>query len=281
MCPSRRFTSSSAKDYIRSNVDRALIEEFKRTVYPDRLLSYLGLPGKELLDVLSWREFIGRCTAIEHQELADELELNVLLNRLENVVRIVCGDIDDLIGSDQGRMRLCWPYELINLDYIGGLVNAREAGGSRRLEALKALLAQQAGTAFLLFLTINLRDNDRGELEELVRQQEGELIDLGLSGVEECFRRHREFGHAGLLKVYVPMFLDTNAPQHTLVCNAPVLYQGTRQMIHFALQCVPYVGLSAGRPSRTRSRVDLINLPLYTLHSAHDHAKRIDLGSIK
>jgi hypothetical protein len=276
------FTSSAAKDYIRSQIDRNIIKSFKLHHFPEQNLSYLGLPGPELLDILSWREFLGYCTAVEKADVVDELELNALKNHLEHMVHVVCADIDELIQGENGHIKLHWPYQIINLDYYGGLINAKVNGTSRtsrRLETLKKLFERQLGAAFILFLTLNLRDDDRGELDELVMQQEEDLLGLDLEGVAECFDKHRELNHAGLLKIYVPILLDNIAKQHTLVFIPPILYQGTQQMIHFAVHCIPYTVLGAGRVSMTRERIDLINLPLFFLHN-HSDLQKIDLGQI-
>lgn len=277
--PSHPFTSSTAKDYIRSQIDHNIIRSFRQAYFPEQKLAYLGLPGVALLDILSWREFLSYCTVVENADVVDELERNVLKNHLEHIVHLECADIDELILKGSGRGKLHWPYQIVNLDYYGGLVNARVNGSSRRLDTLKKLFERQAGAAFILFLTLNLRDKDKGELNELVMQQEEDLLGLDLEGVSECFDKHRELNHAGLLKAYVPIFLDSIARQHTLVFIPPILYQGTQQMIHFAVQCIPYTELGAGRISMTKERINLINLPLFFLHN-YDNLQKIELGHI-
>ena len=112
-----------------------------------------------------------------------------------------------------------------------------------------------------------------------MKQQEDDLLGLDLEGVTECFDRHRELNHVGLLKIYVPILLDNIAKQHTLIFTPPILYRGTQQMIYFAVQCISYTALGAGRVSMTRERIDLINLPLFFLHDYGD-LQRIDLGQI-
>lgn len=276
----QEFDSSSAKNQLRHTIDRELVRSLRDEHYPEQPLAYFGLAGEELLDVLAWREFMGRCTAVEeHEDNAERLELNVLKNRLEGTVQLLRGSIDDLMLTGGPEGRLSWPYQIINLDYVGGLVNARADGSSRRITALQGLFERQAGAAFVLFLTLNLRDDDRGELDELVQQQEEDLVGLDLTGVRECFDRHRALGHAGLLKLYVPILLESAARQHSLVFIPPVLYQGTKQMMHFAVQCVPFSEMGAGRVSSTRSRIELVNLPLLTLHG-EGSLKEVDLGRI-
>ncbi len=273
------FTSSSAKDYIRAKIDYNIIKHFRQTYYPDQKLAYFGLPGAQLLDVLCWREYIGYCTAVENTNAADELERTILKHHLEHIVHLIRQDIDDLICTDTNHSRLHWPYQIVNLDYYGGLINIKAGRTSKRLETLKKLFRQQVGIAFILFVTLNLRDKDAGELDDLVKLHEEDLLGLDIEGVKECFDKHRELNHAGLLKIYVPIFLESIARQHTLTFIPPILYHGTQQMIHFAVQCVPYTELAAGRVSTIRERINLINLPLLFLHS-YDDLQSIKLGRI-
>lgn len=274
------FTSSEAKDYVRHVVDRDFIRVFRNQHYSEQQLSYLGLPGEAILDILSWREFIGYCTAVEEDGATlSGLELNVLKNRLEGVVHPIRANIDELLSSETGRSRLRWPYQVVNLDYYGGLVNCKENRESKRLEALKALLARQRDAAFVLFLTLNLRDKDRGELDDLVDQQEEDLRVVDPDGVRACFNGHRELGHAGLLKIYVPVFLLNEAKRHTLEFLPPILYQGTKPMVHFIVKCTPYTALGAGRVLSNKERIAEINKPLLLLRKP-DELESVTLRQI-
>jgi hypothetical protein len=279
----RTFASSAAKDYVRHVVDRDILRGFRNEYYPGQQLAYLGLPGEAILDILSWREFIGYCTAVEESESTlSALELNVLKNHLEGMVYPVRANIDELLSTEAGRSRLHWPYHIVNLDYYGGLVNCKGNRESKRLEALKGLLAKQRDVAFVLFLTLNLRDKDRGELDDLVQQQEEDLRAIDPEGVRTCFANHRELGHAGLLKIYVPVFLLNEAKRHSLEFLPPILYRGTQQMVHFVVQCTPYTTLGAGRVLSNRDRVAEINKPLLLLRKPGELESiplgRIDIG---
>ena len=78
----RTFTSSAAKDYVRHVVDRDIIRGFRNQHYPDQQLAYLGLPGEAILDILSWREFIGYCTAIEDNAPTLNVRWNSMCSRI-------------------------------------------------------------------------------------------------------------------------------------------------------------------------------------------------------
>ena len=281
----RKFSSSSAKDFIRERLDREIIRAFKGEHYGDTRLAYLGLPGESLLDILAWRDYIGRWTAVQIAEtaqdlaVAERLETNVLKNHLETGLTFVRADIDWLLSTTEGRQRLHWPYQVVNLDYYGGLVYAAGDGSSRRIEALRGLFACQARTAFVLFLTLNLRDRDGGELERLVAAEEEDLGAADLTGVAECFRSHRELGRVGLLKLYVPRLLGRIADRHSLAFTPPILYRGTRPMVHFALRCMPFDEFAAGRAFGLRDRLALTNLPLHVLHD-EENLRSVELSSI-
>jgi hypothetical protein len=273
----QKFESTEAKDYIRNIFDYRIISEFKKVYYPDQQLAYFGLPGEQLLDVLSWREFLGRWTGVQISETPQEEEVynnmvkNAIVNRLERDFQPIKSNIDHLLTFDsEASRRIKWPYQIINLDYYGGLVNIRTDGSSQRQEALRNLFIKQLNSSFLLFLTLNLRDRDNDELINLVNHEEEELLDLDLIGVSECFSAHREFNHAGELKIYVPIFIGLIAQKHDVQFYPPILYRGTQQMIHFAVVCTPYTKSSGGRQFRTSDRIQLINLPLYLLHTGDD-----------
>jgi hypothetical protein len=184
------------------------------------------------------------------------------------MVHLLSGNIDELLLADATDHRLRWPYQLVNLDYCGGLVNAAETRISKRLEAIKILFERQATTSFILLLTLNLRDNSVDEFEGLVDQLEDDLRPLDLEGLGECFAAHRALKQAGLIKLYTPAFLDLVAREHSLVVHAPVLYSGTQTMIHFVVECVRFTAFGAGRVTSVQGRIDLMNLPLLALHTA-------------
>jgi hypothetical protein len=278
--------ATPAKDLIRQQWDREVIEQYRKEYVLDRRLTYLGLPGARLLDVLAWREFVGHWVAVqlakteEDAEDAEELELNVMKNNLERDLVLLRANIDDVITAVDFDPHLKWPYDIVNLDYRGGLVHARGAEwgvASRHVDAITSLFAKQIGHPFLLFLTLNLRDKDRGELDKSADQVEGNLAAAGYSGIHERMKAHRDYRNAGLLKVYVPNLLLNHARQHTLRFRAPLLYHGTRQMMHFVVECKPFGDLAGGRNFSLPELIDALNLPLLALDQGDD-LHQDDLG---
>ncbi len=283
-------TSTVAKDYVRGELDRSIIEAFRREHYPDQPLAYLGLPGPDLLDVRAWREFIGRWTAVqsadtpELRQSAEMLELNALRERLERGFHLVLGNIDEYLARDDLRPALQFPYEVVNLDYVGGLVNARDHGtGSLRLDAIRALFTHQNRHAFVLLLTVNLRDRDEGELEDHAARLEDEMRSLdAFRNVAEVFESHREQGNAGLLKLYVPCVLDgfALATGYELRFAPPVLYSGSRQMMHFVVECLPHTEQIGTRLPRFEDRLAIVNASLLIRDSNRTSLAQHDFGQL-
>lgn len=269
------FTSTEAKDFVRSLIDRPLIQQFKRRHFPNDGLAYLGLPGEQLLDILSWREFFARWTAVQIVdtsdtiEIADEIERQIMRNRLELNCQLLRANIDDVIREPLEQSRVQWPYHVINLDYFGGLVNSRHDGTDSRIDALRVLFQRQSGFPFLLLMTLNLRGDDGGELERLMQREEDDLRELGLAGVAESFREHRSEGRTGLLKIYVPILVAGLAPRHTLIVHETIRYAGTVPMMHFAFECVPFGDTQANRQLTTTERIALVNRPLRVIETAN------------
>jgi hypothetical protein len=271
------FVSTLAKDYVRSVIDRQIIDAFKKEHFPLGGMAFLGLTGEQLNDILSWREYFARWTAVqvantpEDVEAADELERRILRNNLESNCQFLRANVDSLLVEPAHQTRLKWPYHVVNLDYYGGLINAAKDGSAARLDALRALFQRQEGHAFLLFLTISFRGDDAGEMEKVVSAEEADLAASGKNGVGDAFEQHRELGRPGLLKLYVPHFLASAAPRHRLKLPAILRYPGTIPMMHFAVECLPYTETQANRHLSLAERIEIVNRPLLILD--HDAKK--------
>jgi hypothetical protein len=234
-------------------------------------MAFLGLTGEQLNDILSWREYFARWTAIQiaetpdQVEAADELERRILRNNLESNCQFLRADVDTLLTARADKSQLKWPYQVVNLDYYGGLINATKDGSAARLEAIRSLFRHQEGNPFLLFLTISFRGDDGGEMERVVLREEDDLAALGKTAVGEAFEQHRDLGRLGLLKLYVPHFLAGVAPRHRLMLPVILRYPGTIPMMHFAVECVPYTETQASRHLSVVERIEIVNRPLIAL----------------
>ena len=144
----KKYESTGNKDRVRKE-DKALIEkEFKRK---KAQLSYLGMPSGELKDILEWRDYLSRCTAVENDfAQRHTLELNAVRLNLSGKIDILFGDIDNILahGKDKYGNKLKFPYDIVFLDYFGGILYR----GFRRVNAIDSLVSKQKGNSFLLFL---------------------------------------------------------------------------------------------------------------------------------
>ena len=193
------FEDTDNKAAIRQRWDRPILE--RQVDILGRQLSYFGLTGPELHDLLDWRDLIGYKTAIESigktksekanaEETIGQLLANVMINKISSGFQLIRGDVEDIIidGIDadglppqlsDGRpahlMKL--NYDVINLDFDGGLGYSNGRGEVKRTTAIKKLFERQAGHSFVLFFTINIRDTLGTEIDsylsELQRRQYG------------------------------------------------------------------------------------------------------------
>lgn len=275
------FATSSNKDAVRAEWDLQILQRWANRV--GRSLSYFGLPGPGMLDVLCWRGVLdGRWTAIEERprsgekrDMADRavalLETNALAHNLAAELQILRGDIGEIIlraeddyqrrpflSDDAAAHEARFAYDLVNLDFDGGL-GFKSKSGARRVEALKALFHRQRGRSFVLLLTINVRDTLGAEIDHYLRS-------LGADADPELIAWYLARGKGEYefkLKAAVPVFLLTAAEVHgfDVICHPPVVYTGhaSARMVHFALE-LSWNGQVFPAVSRQRAR-DLLRLP--------------------
>lgn len=276
------FANSSNKDAVRAQWDLAILNGWSKR--RGRALSYFGLPGPGMLDVLCWRAVLdGRWTAIEERpksgekrDMADRaaalLETNALASNLAAGLQILRGDVGEVIlraeDDYQTRPILCdeapahearFAYDLVNLDFDGGL-GFKSKSGARRVEALKTLFHRQRGQSFVLLLTINVRDTLGSEIDDYLHRLEAEAEPELIAWYLAREKGEYEFK----LKAAVPVFLLTAAEVQgfDVICHPPLVYTGhaSARMVHFALE-LSWKGQVFPAVSRQRAR-DLLRLPL-------------------
>lgn len=291
---SERFESSKNKDCIRTSYDLPIVRAFsERVAHP---LSYLGLPGEKILDLIAWRsQLSGEVTAVEwggrtakqrlqasrvHASIVRLAaqnglrDIQILIDSIESVIEKGVSQIGTPIKSYQVGRHIRFRYDLINLDFCGGTTEERRVN-------LKRLFERQAGTPFLLLLSFSVRspiaDEHRIALSSFVKSLED-------GPAKTWVERHVE-DTAGLeaqrLSVVIPLAVDKFATAERFDCHCypPVWYDGSgdptpTRMVHFAFRLLPldehFVGTSV------QSTVDRILVPLFTatngllvLDSAH------------
>jgi hypothetical protein len=180
-----------------------------------------------------------------------------------------------LDGVDQDNTRpqlafgdpplLAWlRYDLVNLDFLGGMGYKDKWGESKRVRALKKLLERQRGTNFLLLLTLNVRD---GIDYELVRYLEGAKRETVSQNIQDtldwyatCGKGMKEYR----LKAIVPLFIRREGEEWGFDCWSypPVAYEGSgsARMVHFVFE-LTYTNTILHAHSR-QGVSDVVNLPL-------------------
>lgn len=280
------FHASSAKRLIRQKWDRPILESALEA--RNHKLSYFGLPGPNIEDLLDWRDLLGVISGVErlrpHEpEHSEDLErhrrllVNVSVHDIPNF-ELLRGEIEDIIGDtldidghtparNDGKPphRMRFIYDLVNLDYLGG-IGYKERGESKQVRAVKKLFERQYGTSFVLLLTLNVRDKIGKEvtkyLEEVRNRASGELKDI-----INWYACRPPGEKAYKLKAVIPLFIKRTAEHNMFSSRAypPIAYSGTgdEKMVHFAFSLTHEVGNFQAFGPQTDEQV--LNLPLITV----------------
>jgi hypothetical protein len=265
-----------------------------------KLLSYFGLPGPEIHDLLDWQHLLGVRTGIEslghtkkEREQASEtigrLNANIMLNGLSSGFQLLRADVEDVILNsvdndgyppqlnDGGPAHLAhFTYDIVNLDFDGGLgYRAKQAsakqmhGAAKRVDAIKELFKRQEGHSFILFLTINVRDTLGEEVEKYLHGLQSRDRGEGWHEMLDWYLHRTKGEREYKLKAIVPSFIHSVAETRLFRCTSrpPIAYIGHARahMIHFAFDLETATSNSLGIRLREFSLQDdreLLELPL-------------------
>lgn len=205
-------------------------------------LSYFGLPSSSLEDVLQWHPLLERITAVERGETGsewirqNELLVNAFRFGISQKLRLLRGDIDQILitGADSYGMQPEWPYDIVSLDYSGGLFYDDEVGKPIRLEAIGHVFKTQAGANakdFLLLLSFNLHKVNHGEVTRVLEVIQRDLQRFGDSAkdVMKSYLEHPM--EQARLKIYVAYLIDHLAVQENYETESDlptILYKGNQ-----------------------------------------------------
>jgi len=279
-----------------------------------KLLSYFGLPGPEIHDLLDWQHLLGVRTGIEspghtkkQREQASEtigrLYANIMLNGLSSGFQLLRADVEDVILNsvdkdghppqlNDGRPAHLahFTYDIVNLDFDGGLgyraerASAKQMhGAAKRVDAIKELFKRQEGHSFILFLTINVRDTLGDEVENYLQGLQSRDRGEGWHDMLDWYLHRTKGEREFKLKAIVPSFIHSVAETRLFRCTSrpPIAYIGHARahMIHFAFELETAESNSRGIRLREFSPQDdreLLALPL--LRSVNG---QIELASMK
>jgi hypothetical protein len=272
------FHTNENKDFLRDICDREAVRVWQQSVVKQKL-KYLGLPAAEMLDIVSWEPFLGTFTAIEREENQQHLMfLRANVNDIEHRMRSLYGEFDEILisGRDRYGHSPDWPFDLINLDYFGGLVYSNLA----RPKAIKKVIENQSNYRhnFLLIITQHLRDGDTigakaTLLEDIRRSIKNVCVDQNvmrlIDEVMDWFADPRtpDIARQGL---YMNVFLrdQGEAEQFDVKCQPAIHYIGTghSSMIHFVTE-FRHRGDAAHRIASEQSLVDVVD---FNVRSVND-----------
>ncbi len=279
------FEESMNKVVVRRQWDLPIVQQWSDKL--ERPLSYFGLPGPSIGDILDWRSYLGYCTGVERlrkerKQREEDLNVhrlihkNVSLSDLDEF-QLLLGDIEDIIlyGVDQARIHprrssgdhpllASFRYDLVNLDFLGGMGHKDKTRRARRVQALKKLLERQSGANFLFMLTLNVRDKID---DELIRYLEGAQRETASEQLREALNWYatRERGMKEYrLKATVPLFIrkEGEVCGFDCFCYPPIAYtgSGSARMVHFVFELTDTDTILH---AHSRQRVsDVVNLPL-------------------
>jgi len=261
----KAFQSSENKDVVRRKWDLLLISEWREIKAQN--LTYLGLPGPELRDLIDWQDYLAReRTAVEgyyaagKSNIDPDIQQRILTNAMalggnfSSGFQLLRGDVESLIltGHDMnGAFPQCsksrgeyWFYDLINLDFCGGVGYESKRGISRRISALKKIFERQCGHDFLLLLTFNVRSTVGKQIEEYLDDAQARF-GCGNPRFAQLLNAHRaQRGNkmSLVLKAAIPCIIQQFSEPHGFAvrCYPPVEYTGTGRavLVHFAFQCM-------------------------------------------
>lgn len=281
------FRGTQNKATVREHWDVPIIRS--RSVLLGRPLSYFGLPGPHMEDLVAWKRYLGRCTAIERLREGNEHheeDLNAQSQLLNKAVvngfvgfQLLRGKLEDVLiyGTDVDRympaisrlspsgspVDALFFYDLVNLDFLGGIGSRDKSGESKRVRAVKELLRRQRRADFLLLLTINVRDKLDDELVRYLtgtQKETAEALREILTWYASCGKGMKEYK----LKAAVPLFIRQESQSSGFDCRCfpPIAYVGTggARMVHFIFDLRH---TDSVLPSiSTQSAAQVVNLPL-------------------
>lgn len=238
-------------------------------------LRYLGLPAGPLSDILQWKDYFYHYSAVERGQLGEEfryqheLMLTAMKYGISKSFLLLRGDMDNILlneGDDFGNS-VEYPYDVVSLDYSGGLLYKNDLGKAKRPNSIAKLMESQAylDQDFLLIISTNMDNEDQGEIKAILSYIGRELKKLGVES-GNCIDGYisHELDEARL-KIFVPYLLNRLASRwYQCEHFKPIYYEGNRntRMMNFSVWLKRTKNFVAGRPSR-QTLVNILNLKAF------------------
>lgn len=266
------FQTNRNKDFLRAVYDAQHVAHWCRRI--GRPLKYLGLPAWEMRDIIEWQNHLGRFTTIEREENQQHLMfLRANAKDVEHRLYSLYGEFDHIlrVGYDAYGKLPEWPYDLVNLDYYGGLIYSDLS----RPEAIRKLIRNQATyrASFLLIITQDVRDADVKRekwsfLEDLGRSLKNSAFDPRVKKLIDqriAWYARTKTPDSARQALYLNMFLrDTaEADYFDVTCRPAIQYAGTggAVMMHFVTDLFFRSGISH-KVASTQAVSEILNFPI-------------------
>jgi len=235
------FASNPAKDHLRTTYDAAFVRN--RFGNCENEVTYFGMPGPEMLDVKEWLDCIDFVIAVENKpECIGVMEMTAGSLGISGRTQILQGDVEAVLidwQDDEGEIPEREAFDVVNLDYFGGLLGKGGPLYAKRIEAIRELFARQrkSQVSFVMFLTIGFRENSGQEYDYKLHHIREELADLGIDA-QETITWYLSHSTKYKLKVYVPFVVGEIAIANRYHAKKYLCfsYKGTSgiPMMHFA-----------------------------------------------
>jgi hypothetical protein len=281
---------------VNKQVVRDLQCEVIRRRFAERLgtLRYFGLCSPEMKDVRDWAPLFSMIVAAERgedgQEFRDQHRLLVTAAQygLIGKLGLLRGDIDDIImtGADSYGNAVRYPFDVVSLDYSGGLFYRNGSGSFKRLRAMETVIHRQTqhGLPFLLLISCNTDGIDTGEVKHTIENIRTELLRGGWNAEEVCGAYLEHSNNLVRLRVYVPYLVSQLAAGDRYHCHSErvIAYRGNRgvQMLNYRLWLKPDQRTLAPRfPQERLSQV--MNAPMILIENGEMREENFDLPKLR
>ena len=266
----QRFTKN--KDRVRQ-LQRGTIDRFFSTGIGG--LRYFGLPSSALADAIEWKDAFSEFVSVERGEVGKEwelqhdLELQAFRSGISDRIFQLRGDIDSIIlrGKDSHGNKVVFPFDVVSLDYSGGLFYRDRDGNPNRLKAIDNVIERQARAKknFILMISCNLDGIDQGEVRNALSNMQTELVRYG-ANAESILKAYLADARDEVrLKLYLPYFVNQKAASHHFSCETQnvIVYNGNKNVRMMAFRfCLSYDSATEALRSPKERLSQIINKPL-------------------
>jgi len=251
-------------------------------------LRYMGLPGRNLVELTMWSSFFCHFSAVERGKgdtgyvEQHHLLLTAMQTGLSDRIVLLRGEMDEILlnGKDDYQTPVQYPFDVVSLDYSGGVLYKDKSGKSKRVESISRMLGRQADfdKNFLLFISCNLDYEDHGEIKRVLGDFRRELAKIGIDANTAIQRILNHEKEETRLKIYIP-YLIKSLSDAWYKCDfmKPIYYLGNREtsMMHFAFWLKRTSKYSAGKLSIS-DLLEILNLSTLRCHKGK--IKETDFG---